>query len=320
MLFTVVIPSHQRKKQLSTLLSSLSQQSFKDFEVRVIATENDPAFELKEKKWPFPVHFHFVENDPSNGKSPSIKRNFGAKLALGDWIAFTDDDCIANKDWLKQAKSKIDSQQLQFIEGFTHIPEPKKKTFPYKGIKRLSRPGGFQTCNMFYKKSDFLDLGGFDPHLPFYLEDTDLAWTFLEAGKNQSFAEKAIISHPVPKAIPKKMLESAWRMEKLAYLYKKHPSTFKKSKMRALPRPYVVLVLIDVSVLISLLFSLKFFLVLLSIKLLLSGFILWRMLRGCYWEFSEMLSMYYYLQVCPLISLYSLIKGNLKNRVWLFLR
>ena len=320
MFFTVVIPSHQRKEQLTVLLDSLAAQTFKDFEVRIIATENDPAFELQNNSWPFPIHFHFVDSDPSHGKSASIKRNFGAKLAQGSWIAFTDDDCIADQDWLLEAKKTVDAAKAQFIEGNTHIPEPKLKTFTYKGIRRLSRPGGFQTCNMFYKKSDFMVLGGFDLNFPFYLEDTDLAWTFLENNKAQAFAEKATVSHPVPEAAPHKMLESAWRMEKLPYLYKKHPQTFKKSNMRALPRPYLVLALVDLLLIVSLFVCWSFTLGLLMVKLILSGAVLWRMLRHCHWSFKEMLAMYYYLLVCPLISLFALIKGNIRQGVWIFLR
>lgn len=320
MFFSVVIPSHKRKTMLKDLLNSLSRQSFKDFEVVVVATENDAAFSLKNDPYDFPIRFEYVPNDPSAGQSASIKRNHGAQLAKGEWLAFTDDDCTSKENWLFEAHQKIKDENLDFLEGCVEIPAPEKMTFPYKGIKRLSKAGGYQTCNMFYKKSDFLKLGGFDLNFPYYLEDTDLAWTFLEHGKKVSFAEKAVVSHPVPEPAPKKMLESAWRLEKLPYLLKKHPNLFKASNMRALPRPHFLLLIADLLILLSLFFSEKLFLIFLTARLLITLLILLRMLSGCRFNMSEFFQMYYFLLICPAIGFYSLIKGNLQQGVWLFLR
>ena len=322
MTFSVIIPSHKRKPLLSSLLKSLENQKLpkEDFEVIVVATENDEAFELENQKWELNISFCFVPADPSRGRSASIKRNHGAKKAQAPWIAFIDDDCLASSEWLSSAKRIIDTQDVHFIEGQVVIPEPQQKTFTYKGIQRLSKPGGFQTCNMFYKKSDFIELGGFDPNFPYYLEDTDLGWTFQEAGKNYVYVEDAQVSHPVPPAQPKKMMDSSFRMEKLPYLFKKHPHTFRASQMRALPRPYFVLALFDMAMLFCLFLNPLTALLLLSGRLVATLALLTRMLKGCHWQWSEALSMYYYLCICPMISLVYLVRGNLQNKVWLFLR
>ena len=107
MFFSVVIPSHKRKKMLSDLLKSLENQSFKNFEVIVVPTENDPAFELLNQTWPFQLRMEFIPNDPTKGKSASAKRNFGAALASAPWIAFIDDDCLADSQWLESAHLKL---------------------------------------------------------------------------------------------------------------------------------------------------------------------------------------------------------------------
>lgn len=322
MFFTVVIPTHKRKQLLQELLKSLDNQDFPNhkFQIKIIATENDEAFSIDFSSFKSDIEILFIPNDPTQGRSASAKRNFGAQIADGEWIAFTDDDCLAHSNWLKEAHQVIQNSDIQFLEGSVNIPKPDVETFTYKGIKRLSRPGGFQTCNMFYKKSDFLELGGFDPNFPYYLEDTDLAWTFKDAGRTFLFAENSIISHPVPPAAPHKMLESALRMEKLPYLYKKHPTLFKESKMRAMPRPYLFLVLFDFIWPISLFISWQHGLAILILRLLATDIIILRMLRGCHFKLKEMISMYYYLLICPIISLTQLIKGNLQNRVWIFLK
>ena len=320
--FTVVVPSHKRKKLLSNLLTSLTEQSLgkNEFEVIVVATENDEAFELESNNWDLNINFCFVPNDPTHGRSASAKRNYGVSLAKAEWIAFVDDDCITGQDWLAKAKEYSLSTNLHYMEGEVIIPVPKIKNFVYKGIKRLSKPGGFQTCNMFYKRQDFLDHGGFDPNFPYYLEDTDMGWTFKEAGKEYTYAKGAIVEHPVPDPVPKKMLESAFRMEKLPYLFKKHPKTFKESKIRVLPRPYTVLAAIDLIILYYMFVNLKFAILFLALKLGLSLILLLRMLRGCQWTAGEFWGMYFYLQICPLISLIWLIKDNIQQKTWIFLK
>lgn len=322
MFFTVVIPTHRRKALLEKLLHSLEKQTLpkNEFQVRIIATEADEAYSINLNQFAFEAEIISVPNDPMKGRSASVKRNFGASIAQGEWIAFTDDDCLADSRWLQEARTAILSEPVEFVEGAVRIPPPERKTFTYKGIQRLSRPGGFQTCNMFYRKKDFIEVGGFDPHFPYYLEDTDLAWTFLEKGKKQTFASKAIVSHPVPPPAPAKILESAWRMEKLPYLYKKHKKTYEKSAMRAFPRPYAILLVLDVLIFLTIFTEPKILIGALLVRLIVTGVLLFRMLWGCSTSFQEVLQMYYYLLISPLISFYSLLKGNFLNRIWIFFK
>jgi GT2 family glycosyltransferase len=322
MLFSVVIPTHKRKKLLELLLSSLEQQSFaKDnFEVIVIATQDDEALQINTTNFAINLSICPLKNDPLNGRSASAKRNFAVSKAQGQWIAFTDDDCIVDSQWLSEASQIIKDKEIDFLEGYVNIPVPEVKSFTYKGIQRLSRPNGYQTCNMFYKKKDFLELGGFDRHFPFYLEDTDLGWTFIENNKKYDYSNKVIISHPVPKAQPQKMLESSMRMAKIPYLYKKHPDTFKKSKMRAYPRSYLILLVVDFLIFLTFLFFPKLIILSLIIRFVFTKMILLRMLEDCEYELNEALKMYGYLLICPLISFFQLLKGNLINFTWIFFK
>lgn len=322
MQFSVVVPTHKRKKLLLALLDSLKNQSLsKDqFEVILVATEGDEAFDIDLSTYPLEIRREFVPNDPSGGKSASVKRNHGASLARSEWIAFIDDDCLADPEWLSEAQKVKESSNVDFMEGGVIIPVPEKKTFTFKGIQRLGRPGGFQTCNMFYKKDAFLEIGGFDLNFPYYLEDTDLAWSFLDKGYKQQFAEKAKVSHPVPPSDPSKMLESAFRARKLPYLYKKHPKLFKNSGMRAYTRSFLPLVIIDFAMIASLLFAPQWLIFLLISRLFIAFSLLMRMMKGCHKDFKEITSMYYYLMICPLISFFALIRGNIEQGVWIFLK
>lgn len=323
MLFSVVIPTHNRIHKLEKLLDSLNQQELSpsEFEVLVIATEGDKAFELLEKRqtWNFKFEMTHIPNDPYQGKSPSEKRNYGAKRAQNPWIAFVDDDCIALPGWLSQAKALIENSSSVCIEGHTRIPKPKRETLTYKGIKRLSRPKGYQTCNMFYKKQPFLELGGFDPAFPFYMEDTDLAWSVIEKHGEIEYCPDAIVEHPVPEPEPRRLLASALRMGQIPYLYKKHPETFIASKMRVFPRSYFIFVLFDLGLMTFLLIKQwPLALILFLSRLFLTGLYLIRLYRHCDTEFSEVSAVFYYTLICPLVGLFQLTRGNIKQRTFLF--
>jgi len=96
---SVVIPTYRRPDSLKRLLDKLEHQTFKDFEVIVIVDGDRETFEalsdIKGKK-PYPIKLEIIPNSGCN-----IARNRGIELAEGEIIAFTDDDCIPDDDWLE---------------------------------------------------------------------------------------------------------------------------------------------------------------------------------------------------------------------------
>jgi len=328
MLFSVVVPTHHRPESLDRLLDSLTKQSLdhQAFEVLIIPSPQDKSLnQLTEKipLLPFSTKILIPTADPFSGKSASFKRNYGAKNAIAEWIAFIDDDCVADPLWLAQAATQIHKWDLHGIEGLTEIPIPEKITFTYKGIKRLSSQGGYQTCNMFYRKQTFIDLGGFDLKFPFYLEDTDLAWTFLDNKKYISFLDTAIVQHPVPAPEVKRLLDNAWRTRLLPYLYKKHPEQFTHSDFKPLnPSQWAYLILYFGSIYSVLVSPNK----LLTLSIMLIGIVLYntaytyRLLKGCHFEKKELFEIFIYLPIAPVIAFTQLIRGNIENKTFLFLK
>lgn len=230
--FSVIVPTHNRPRTLALLLESLSSQELSSdmFEILVIPSPQDLSLDK----------FNHINNmrmllpdqDPYNGTSASYKRNYGAQSAKGTWFAFTDDDCLPDKAWLKNALEYIQqNKSVCAIEGLVNVPKQDKLTLTYKGMLRLSKPGGFQTCNMFYRKEEFNKIGGFDLAFPYYLEDTDLGWSFLDAGLEIPFVEGCIVTHPVEPPNPKKLLTMASRSGQHLRLRAKHRERYAKSTM-----------------------------------------------------------------------------------------
>jgi GT2 family glycosyltransferase len=321
---SVVVPTHHRTRQLRLLLESLVAQTLgtSRFEVIVVGDEGDPGelvvreFSASDK---LDVRFTFVVNDPWSGRSPSLKRNYGASLARSEWLALIDDDCVAHANWLTAALKFFDSPKNGAVEGSKIIPPIDPPTLTYRGLLLFTKPGGYQTANMFYRRSVFLEVGGFDLAFPFYLEDTDLAWSVLDRGFDIPHAHEAVVSHPVSPPEPMRLLANAQRSILVPYLYRKHVQRFRSSGMRATPRahvPYLALYLVLVIAIGSAKYELA--VGVLPMLTLLTLAHTWKLFRGCFFTVSEILTTAALLPVVPVVAFVQLNRGNLRHRTWLW--
>ncbi len=325
MLFSVIIPTHHREKTLHATLDSLKKQSLPapQFEVLIIPSPNDASIHsVKPENYPFALRVLSDIQDPYLGKSASFKRNTGAQNAQAPWLAFIDDDCVADSHWLSEAQKVIATatQNCAGIEGATMIPEPQQKTYTYKGLQRLSRAGGYQTCNMFYRKDIFNECGGFDLFFPFYLEDTDLAWSVLDRGRSIVFAPQCRVEHPVPPPEVKRLLSNAVRTRLLPYLYKKHPQLYKNQHWKALHRFHWLFLAVHFLLLWILIvnFNALGFAIVLTSLVLLSVLYTAYQLRGCSFSAPEALRMTGYFTITPWITFFQLHRGNWEQKTFLW--
>ena len=321
---TVVIPTHHRPSQLNRLLESLRQQKYPPdlFEVLVIPSPNDDAAKVVADTVPTsPYVLRCISDtdDPTGGRSASRKRNFGVVNARHDWIAFIDDDCVAGPDWLAHAARLFTSPNVAGVEGRKIIPPVHPPTLPYKGLKSFERSGGYQTCNMFYSKKSFESAGGFDPMFPYYLEDSDLAWSVLDSGGVILYAAGAVVYHPVPDAEPWRLLDDARRVSLLPLLFRKHRDRFTASKMRALRLghwAYLAIYLVGIVALsmgqIRVIGACLGTVVILLVVQLTKSF--W----GCSVGIKEFCVTAMLYPILPVIRLVSLLYGNRTYGVWLW--
>jgi glycosyltransferase involved in cell wall biosynthesis len=187
--FTVVIPTYNRKDSLLRALDALSRQTFPDFEA-VAVDQSDPPVEIPEE-YTRKLNVRCVY---SAERGPSVARNKGIKAATGHVIAFTDDDCIPEPDWLERAAQYFDARTLAGLEG--RIRSDKLGDPKFRTVSNVDFEGiGFMTANMFYRRDLLLRVGGFDERFKDFREDTDLAWRIMEFG-DIPHARDAIVFHP----------------------------------------------------------------------------------------------------------------------------
>jgi FkbM family methyltransferase len=219
--FSVIIPSYERPASLTRLLELLSRQVFSDFEV-VVVDQSTKSLDVEALRCNFPFQYiHTTERGP--GKS----RNLGIKHAKGQVLAFTDDDCEPDVQWLANAYKYFQDDGIVGLEG--RVQSDATDVERYRIVTNQGFEGiGFMTANLFLRKEIVDELGGFDERFerPFR-EDTDLAWRALAYGQIP-FARDVKVLHPAqPRDVRRESGEGRARFfEYDLILFQKHPERY----------------------------------------------------------------------------------------------
>lgn len=185
MKFSVIIPTCHRAELLAQCLRRLSTS-----EAEIVVTDDgrdDATRALVKRDFP---HVRWVAG-PRRG--PAANRNHGARTATGDWLAFVDDDCQPQPDWLTALARA--SGDVDVVEGCTMAPGATDSPFE-EHVENL-HGGVLWSCNFAIRRDVFERLGGFDEHfLEAGGEDMELAWRVAQAGLRVRFAPDALVHHP----------------------------------------------------------------------------------------------------------------------------
>ena len=150
----------------------------------------------------FPIVYVF---EPRSGKSQGLNTALG--IAQGKFLAFTDDDCYPEPDFLTQIRSAFDDPCVGYITGRIILHEPadqpvtiNESTPPliFPGRSFLS-VGQVQGANMAFRRQVLLDIGGFDrlmgPGTLFVVEDLDAAGRASAMGWTGRYCPQVIVRH-----------------------------------------------------------------------------------------------------------------------------
>ena len=219
-LVSVVIPTYNRKKLLQKSVRSLLRQSYKNFEIIIVDDGSSDGTENVVKK------FKAVKYIKQKRRGPATARNTGIKSAKGEIIAFTDDDCEVDCNWLKSiVLSFRENKEYDAIKGNTKIKTKDKNSFVYHIHKHIYiSKNSAATNNIAYKKKALESINFFDEYFHFNYEDCDLLMRFKMKGYKIMYCREAVVYHVFeknPREFKRKHFISGLGM---SYFFKKYLS------------------------------------------------------------------------------------------------
>jgi len=198
---SVVIPVRNDEKKIEICLKAVFDQTISPFEVIVVDGHSSDKTVVNAKKFPVKI---FFENCGTVGGA----RQVGVENSNGDYIAFTDSDCIPDKRWLEMLMKECEPGIVGVGGGIKNIGNGiweesialalnsflgsansvQDRVFTKKKFVR-----SISGCNSLYRKSYIEKIGGFNVKYRFN-EDTDLNKRILKFG-SLLYTPDAIVLH-----------------------------------------------------------------------------------------------------------------------------
>jgi glycosyltransferase involved in cell wall biosynthesis len=203
--FSIVIPTFRRLDQLLMTLAAIEDQTFPKEHFEVIVSDDGSGDGTVEHLNAYAERSALriaVLTGPNGG--PAAARNRGIATAKGEWVVFTDDDCVPDPEWLDGFMKAIGadvglSGAGGFVERYQdtllgrYIDWSRMMLPPVKADGTASY---LVTANALYRRQLLVEIGGFD--LAFKApggEDPHLSFRALERGAKLVYLPSVKVRH-----------------------------------------------------------------------------------------------------------------------------
>lgn len=199
---SIVVPSYNRPERLRGCLEALVAQSGGPYDIVVV--DDGSATPLGPVCAEFGPQVRCLRQDNSG---PAAARNAGAEASLCDFIAFTDDDCRPEPDWVRTLMARHAGVEGRLVGGrvknllHKNVYAAASQSlcdylYDYFGAEDGEAPF-FTSNNIGCSRRAFLRMGGFDRSFPLAAaEDRDFGLRWRDApGGELAYAPDAVVGH-----------------------------------------------------------------------------------------------------------------------------
>jgi GT2 family glycosyltransferase len=210
---SVVVPTFNRARWLGDALDSLmTQTTDQRFDYEVVVVDNNSSDETAAvvadaaRRSPVPLRYCF---EPLQGDGAA--RNNGISAAEHDWIAFFDDDQIADPRWLLGLRTAVHDSGAVLVGGAVGLAldddarlhfgpvtrrDMLRESSPYTRVQPYEQGDLPGTCNLLVAREVFHSVGLFDTDLNGG-SDHDFLRRSARAGVTAWFTPNAVVTHRV---------------------------------------------------------------------------------------------------------------------------
>ncbi len=231
---TVVVPARGRSSETRACVRSLLALDYPPDGLEVLVVDDASEPPLSGALQDLPVRVMRLEENAGQ----SAARNLASEAARGEVLAFIDNDCLADPDWLRALVPSLCEPGVDVAGG---------RVFPPPGGVLGGRVAAFEaarspldmgamggavgprepipylpTCNLAVDRETLLRLGGFDECM-LLGEDADLVWRAVGAGSSARYEPQARIVHRHRTRLPSLLRRRADYGSSEADLQSRHP-------------------------------------------------------------------------------------------------
>jgi len=199
---SIVVPSHGRLLRLRWLLNALEEQTIdrRRFEVVVVHDygESQAAAMIDSHSLASVGVMRPVRIAPERARA-ARQRNIGWRAARAPSVAFVDDDCRPEPEWLCELLAAARERPRAMIQGAVRPDPLEAEVFARPLVRTLvvePPDPRAQTANILYPRALLEEVGGFDESLTVG-EDMELCMRCRKVGAPLVAAPRAIVNHAV---------------------------------------------------------------------------------------------------------------------------
>jgi GT2 family glycosyltransferase len=201
--FSVIVPTYDRPLQLEACLTALAALRYAGDRFEVIVVDDGSAEPVDTAVALFRNRLN-VSVVRQENSGPAAARNRGVEHARGAWLAFTDDDCLPNADWLQNFAYRLEKRANCVVGGRTvngltdNLCSAMSQiivdvVYRYYNV-RPEQALFFATNNLAMPQELFRRIGGFDEAFT-TSEDRDFCDRCLCSGIRMLYAPECVVYH-----------------------------------------------------------------------------------------------------------------------------
>jgi GT2 family glycosyltransferase len=192
-----VVCCYNSAPTLTDCLEGLDELDYPDYEVIVVDDgSTDDTAALAER--------HDVRLIRTGNRGLSRARNTGIEAAGGEIVAFIDGDARPDPAWLTHLALAFESSDFVGVGGPNIAPAgdgmvaacvAEAPGGPIHVLRTDREAEHIPGCNMAFRRSALVEIGGFDPRFRVAGDDVDLCWRVHARGWRIGFAPGAVVWH-----------------------------------------------------------------------------------------------------------------------------
>lgn len=225
----VIIPWGGDHVRTGELLKGLTRQSYTNFKVILVGDGVKPNVgQFAYWQTLLPITFVYLPPNPTIRYRPSATRNAGALASTCELIAYLDQDCVPDSDWLLTLVSnwrpntvpytfRRHVKQDDIFRVISNLKKLKKSgcplvrwrltLFQILEIIRKNSVAGFASYSFIVSIRDFLESGGFNEEWDGLWGNDDVEWACRSSRAGLRFVPifgKGLVSHLDHDAVPRR--------------------------------------------------------------------------------------------------------------------